>query len=175
MKRFPIKRIAVDSLFLAILIICAFITIPFGSIPVTLQVFGIILILFLLPNVDSLIIITLYALMGTIGIPVFSGGTSGFSFPSYGFILGFVLSSIVILVYSKLTFKWNKKDIVDIIIKASLFIIVIYLVGVPYCMMMTKMSFASAIIYFLPFIGIDIIKIIIAAFIYKRMKNIIKY
>lgn len=174
-KHFTIKRIAIDALLLATLIICSLITIPFGTIPVTLQVFAIILVIFLLSNVDSIIIISTYAMMGSIGIPVFAGGSSGISGASFGFIIGFVVSSIIIFLYSLLFKKFRSahKEIIDLIIKATLFIIIIYLIGMPYCMAYANMNFRSALIYFLPFVGIDIVKIIIAIIVYNRIKNIV--
>ena len=77
MKKFNINKIAYDALLLSVLVVCSWISIPFGASPITMQVFGVILILLLAPGVDSIIIILLYALMGSLGLPVFNGGTSG--------------------------------------------------------------------------------------------------
>ena len=170
--RFSIKRAALDAIYLCVVILCSLLSFPLGAIPVTLQIFGIFLII-LLSGVDSIIILSIYILMGSLGLPVFAGGFSGISAPTYGFLIGFLLSAIVIFIYTKI-FK-NKEGIVNLVIKASIFLFVTYLIGLPYCMIALDMNFVSVIIYFLPFIGIDIVKLVIVILIYKRIKNVIYF
>ena len=74
-----IKRIAIDSIFLALLIVSSYISIPLSDISLTLQVLVVLLLALILPFIDAEIIIVLYILMGLIGIPVFSNFTSGIS------------------------------------------------------------------------------------------------
>ena len=52
-SKFNVNRIAKDALLLALLVICAWVSIPVGASPITLQVFGVILIILLAPQVDS--------------------------------------------------------------------------------------------------------------------------
>ena len=171
------KRIVLDSLLVAVIIICAMISFPLGSVPVTLQVFGVFLVIMITPSLDGIIIVGLYVLLGTAGLPVFAGGTSGsFASPAYGFIIGFLLSAVIIgiikyIFESKEIFK--SKKILTFIIYAMLFILITYACGIPYFMVILKMKFWPSLLYFLPFIGIDAAKLIIVYFIYERIKNVI--
>ena len=99
-SKFNIDRISKDALLLALLVICAWVSIPIGVSPITLQVFGVILVILLAPKVDSIIIVLAYVLMGTFGLPVFNGGTSGFTSLTYGFIVGFLAAAIIIYLYT---------------------------------------------------------------------------
>ena len=65
-----IKRITIDSIFLALLIVSAYIAIPISGISLTIQVLVVLLLALILPFVDSQFIILIYILMGLIGIPV---------------------------------------------------------------------------------------------------------
>ena len=91
-----IKRIAIDSIFLALLIVSSYISIPLSDISLTLQVLVVLLLALILPFIDAEIIILLYITMGLLGIPVFSnlsGGLSKIFTPSFGFIISFILKS----------------------------------------------------------------------------------
>ena len=58
-----IKRIAIDSIFLALLIVSSYISIPLSDISLTLQVLVVLLLALILPFIDAEIIIVLYILM----------------------------------------------------------------------------------------------------------------
>lgn len=175
MKRFNIKKIAYDALLLSTLVVCSWISIPIGASPITMQVFGIILIILLAPGLDSIIIILLYVLMGSLGLPVFNGGSSGIASPTYGFIIGFLVSSILIYIYILLFQKKRCEKLADIIIKCIIFEIVIYICGISYFTIITSTkSFLGWLIYFLPYIGIDIIKCVFAILVYTKLFPLLK-
>ena len=175
MKKFNINKIAYDALLLSVLVVCSWISIPFGASPITMQVFGVILILLLAPGVDSIIIILLYALMGSLGLPVFNGGTSGIASLTYGFIIGFVASSVVIYIYILLFQRKRSEKLFDIIIKCLIFELVIYICGITYFTIISETkSFIGWLIYFLPYMGLDIIKCIFAILIYTKLFPILK-
>ena len=97
-----IKRIAIDSIFLALLIVSSYISIPLSDISLTLQVLVVLLLALILPFIDTEIIIVLYILMGLIGIPVFANFTSGISkifTPSFGFIISFIFVPFIIKIF----------------------------------------------------------------------------
>ena len=92
------KYMALCGLFAAVLAVCAWIAVPVGDMVITLQTFGIFLTLGLLGGKRGSITIAVYLILGTIGVPVFSGfrgglgallGTTG------GYIFGFMLTSLV--------------------------------------------------------------------------------
>lgn len=174
MKNITVKRLSLDAIMLACLIVSAYIIIPLPTIAITLQVLVVFLIILLSKSYDGILILTVYAIMGTIGLPVFSG-VNGIASPTYGFILGFIISSIVIFVIDKLLLKKEENNNIGLLVKSCIFIVTIYLIGLPYAMFILDNEFIAMLLFFLPYILSDIVKIFIAIIIYKRLKNIIEY
>jgi len=78
----------------ALLALCGWISIPAGEVAVTLQTFGIFLILGLLGGKWGTGAIGVYLVMGAAGLPVFSGFRGGMGVllgPTGGYIGGFLL------------------------------------------------------------------------------------
>ena len=174
-SKFNIDRISKDALLLALLVICAWVSIPIGVSPITLQVFGVILVILLAPKVDSIIIVLAYVLMGSFGLPVFNGGTSGFTSLTYGFIVGFLAAAIIIYLYTIIFLRKRKQRLFDIIIKCVIFEIVIYIFGLSwFAVLSDARSFFGWFVYFLPYLGVDAIKCVIAVLIYTRLIPILK-
>ena len=174
-SKFNINRISKDALLLALLVICAWVSIPIGVSPITLQVFGVILVILLAPKVDSIIIVLAYVLMGTFGLPVFNAGTSGFTSITYGFIVGFLAAAIIIYLYTIIFLRKRKQRLFDIIIKCVIFEIVIYIFGLSwFAVLSDARSFFGWFVYFLPYLGVDAIKCVIAVLIYTRLIPILK-
>lgn len=168
MNNITVKRLVWNALLLALLVICSYISFPIGTVNITLQVFAVFLIVLLSKSFDAIIITCLYAIMGTIGLPVFSAfSAGGFASATYGFILGFILSSILIYIYNLLSKNNN------LLIKGIIFLIGIYVIGLPYACLILKSDLFSMLVYFLPYIAIDILKMIFASFVYKRLAKIL--
>jgi biotin transport system substrate-specific component len=77
----------------------AWIAIPIGPVPFTLQVLFVYLAGLLLPPSYAGLAMVLYVLLGIIGLPVFAGGTSGLASiigPTGGYFVGFVIAAVVI-------------------------------------------------------------------------------
>lgn len=161
------KKLAYYSVLTALMIIFSWITIPlpFG-VPFTMQIFGIFVISFILEK-DSWKVILFYIFLGIIGLPVFSGFSSGPAViigPTGGFIIGFFVSSLVYI------FKKG-----NLIFKAVSQILIIYFFGILFFRFYKNISFYKAfLILFPPFIIPDIIKMIIAFYCVKKIKNTIK-
>lgn len=71
------RSIAFVALTVAIIAVSAWVTVPFGPIPFTLQMFAITFAIVVLSPKESIAAITCYLLMGTIGLPLFSGMRGG--------------------------------------------------------------------------------------------------
>ena len=88
------KDMVYIALFTSIIIVCAFITIPF-AIPFTLQTFALFTIIGILGTKRAFISVLLYLLLGAVGLPVFSGFQGGFLCPltlfSYLLCFNFIL------------------------------------------------------------------------------------
>ncbi|MDZ4063077.1 MAG: biotin transporter BioY, partial [Coriobacteriia bacterium] len=93
--------IAVAALLAALLAASAWITIPIGAVPVTLQVFVVLLAGLVLSPGSAAAAVGVYLLLGTAGVPVFSGGTGGFGVllgPTGGYLVGFFFAAPLISV-----------------------------------------------------------------------------
>jgi len=84
------------SLLAALIAAGAFMYVPVGPVPMTLQVYFVLLAGFVLGPVHGMLAVLLYVLAGAVGLPVFSGGRSGFAHllgPTGGFLAGFAVSA----------------------------------------------------------------------------------
>ncbi len=82
----------------------AWILIPIGPVPITLQVLFVLLAGLLLPFKYAMLAMVLYILMGIIGLPIFAGGTSGIGVvigPTGGYFVGFVVAVGLISLIAK--------------------------------------------------------------------------
>ncbi len=90
--------LAAVALMAAVLTLCAWITIPLGPVPFTMQNFGIFAALGLLGGRRGSLTVAVYLLLGLVGLPVFSGfgaGPGALLGPTGGFLLGFLLCALV--------------------------------------------------------------------------------
>ncbi len=70
------------------------IVLPFSPVPVSLALFAVLLASYLLEAKDGLICCILYLILGSIGLPVFSGGVGGpgkLLGPTGGYLVGYLL------------------------------------------------------------------------------------
>lgn len=89
-----VRNMARCALFAALLILCAWISVPMGDTAITLQTLGIALALWLLGGKLGAGAIFVYLLLGAVGLPVFSGfqgGAGALLGATGGYIMGFLL------------------------------------------------------------------------------------
>ena len=86
------RQVARCGVCIALLAVSAWITVPLGPVPFTMQTF----VLALLPQVmrtrDALFTVAVYLLLGAVGVPVFSGFQAGLGVllgPRGGYLMGF--------------------------------------------------------------------------------------
>ena len=98
-RRSTTTDIALVAAFAALISACAYIgAIPVGGagVPITLQTFGVMLAGCVLGPVRGFLAVSLYLLLGAIGLPVFAEHSSGlavFSGPSAGYLYAFPLAA----------------------------------------------------------------------------------
>ncbi len=98
MKAGKTKKMAYIALMTVVMVISAWISFPIVGIPITLQTYGVFCALLILGGKNGTIAISLYILIGAIGVPVFSGfggGAGVIMGPTGGYIIGFALMGIV--------------------------------------------------------------------------------
>ena len=97
MKTNKTKDLMMCSLFVALIVVGAFIKIPIPVVPFTLQLLFTMMAGLLLGGKLGAASVGIYILMGLLGLPVFAEG-GGFSYvlkPSFGYIIGFAVASYV--------------------------------------------------------------------------------
>lgn len=174
------RELTLVALFVALAVICAFLTrfmsymlVPFSFLPFIAVLAGAILGKHL-----GALAMAVYVIMGLIGIPVFAGDPpfGGFVYlvkPTFGFILGFVAAAYVT--------GWvlEKGNSFAKYIQATLTgIIVTYVIGLPYLWAIINLYIGNSMdvlgvlkVGFFPFILLDILKAIVASIIAHRIAH----
>lgn len=144
------------------------IVVPFSILPLMVMLAGAVL-----GSSSGALSVTLYVFIGLLGIPVFAktpyGGLAYVLQPTFGFLLGFIAMAFVI---GKLLEYIKGKGLARYLLSMVVGIAVMYLVGLPYLYGIIKFflgkpfTFWKAVeIGMLPFIGLDLVKGLLAAII----------
>lgn len=174
------RDMILTALFTALTAAGAFIKIPLGSVPVTLQTIFTSLAGIILGPVLGALSQFLYMAMGVMGIPIFAsgGGPSYILKPSFGYLIGFVAGAYVI---GKVVGHEKKPGFIRLFTACILGTFVVYLIGVPYLYFILKMTTNKSIEIFqilkmgaLIFIPGDLLKCAITAIIGMKIVPIIK-
>lgn len=136
------KDIILSSIFCVLIIVGAFLKIQLPLIPITLQVFFVLLAASILKFPISIFPPFLYMIMGLIGIPVFTkGGGIWYIFEkSFGYIIGFILAAAVISYLLKI---FGKSSYAGLAFANTVGVIIIYLCGIPYFYMIQNIYLAK--------------------------------
>ena len=164
-----VLKVLTGSLLLALCSQIRF-TLPFTPIPITAQTLAVLLLPTLMRGWRGPAAVALYIIEGILGLPVYQGLNSGLSYlflHSGGYILGFFIASIVIVVLKSLLSKSKlKSHYARIFISMLAGNIVIYLFGVPWLAKVMGVGFLIAIAKGMtPFLLGDLIKLITAVVI----------
>lgn len=130
------KRIAIDlaeiAVFVALMVVCTlFVEIPFFPVPLTFQTVISIAAGLTLGAKKGAAAMAVYCFMGLVGIPVFAGFGGGIYYvlrPTFGYILGFILSAFT----AGAICSGGKVTFVRCVIASVAAFLVNYLVGIPY-------------------------------------------
>lgn len=131
--KFIAADIAECALAVALMTASAFISIPVPFVPLTFQTVVAVLSGLLLGAGKGAVAMSVYMVMGLIGIPVFSGGGQGIYYvlkPSFGYIIGFIFSAVT----AGLIAGGRPCSLKRCIAGALAALFVDYLAGIPYCM-----------------------------------------
>ena len=174
-KTYDMVYIAVFAVLMAI---CSWISIPM-TVPFTLQTFAVFLAVGVLGGKRGSMAVLIYILLGAVGIPVFAGFQGGIGVilgNTGGYIIGFIFSALLMWAMEKLL---GKKTWV-LALSMVLGLIVCYAIGTVWFMVVyAKNSGAVGLATVLgwcviPFIIPDLVKIVLALLLSKRLAKIIK-
>ena len=164
-----LRSIIMTALFAALLVVGAYVIIPVGPVPITLQTAFVLLVGILAGRKIASAAVAIYLVLGAIGMPVFSGGIGGFAHfagPTGGFLISWLIVAPIagwcadrIFRHDTVQKQLSKRDLLWIILGTLLGTIAMYLIGIPYVKMILDLSWSQAIgVGLLPFIPGDLLK-----------------
>ncbi len=174
------KDIAYTAMFSALIAVCSWISVP-TEVPFTLQTFAIYCTLECIGGKKGFYAILVYILLAAAGVPVLAGFSSGIGVilgTTGGYIIGFFATAIVYQIaekfplYEKLWFRVSALMIGTVLC---------YLFGTLWFMWVytretEAISFGMAFSWcVIPFIGADILKMILAFLLTNRVKKYVRF
>jgi len=159
------------ALFVALIAIGGIISFPtpISEIHFSLQILFVLLAPLVLGPVFGTIACAIYVLLGVIGLPIFAGMRAGpvvLIGPTGGYLIGFIISA---------PFSGLLSKKVQPLIALSVALLIIYIIGVLQFSYVTKITFKAGIIGgVLPFLPFDILKLLIAYFVYLKLPKELK-
>lgn len=137
------------------------IPLPFTPVPISMQTFTVLLSAAALGPTRAGAAMLLYLGAGVAGVPWFSEQNSGFGFPSFGYIIGFVLAAVLVGALARRGADRTVAGTAALMVAGNL---VIYAIGVPYLALAIGVSLPEAVgLGALPFLIGDGLKIMLAA------------
>ncbi len=171
------RSIVFVALCIAITAVSAWVTIPIGPVPITLQMFAITFSILVLTPKQCMAAIAGYVVLGAIGVPVFSGMRGGFGVlagPTGGFIWGFIIGAAVACAVLA-TFRSRGIDNLAVAIVAGvLFTVVSYACGWAQYMGVAHVGAAAAFaVTVAPFVPLDLAKVVCAALVARAVVRVL--
>ena len=165
------KNLSLMALMSALLCLLDPISIPIGPFPITLSIFIIYIISYILDANSALISVFIYLLMGIVGLPVFAGYKSGLGVilgPSGGYLISYL---VVVYISSYYNNKYYYNKILQLLFM-FITLILCYVCGTIWFSIFKKMTFIESLfICVFPFIITDVIKIIAACMLGNEIRK----
>lgn len=180
MRNSAVRNMTETALFSALIAIGAFIRIPLGPVPVTMQTFFVLLSGYTLGASKGAVSVLIYILLGLFGLPVFAegGGISYLLKPTFGFLIGFIPCAALTGFFSEKFRPLNKKLLA---FSGIIGIIIVYLTGSAYCIAVSRyvlglsVSFGSLITNSLLItLPVDLVSVVIASILSVRLKSALR-
>ena len=175
MKKLKTRDVALVGLFAALTVICAWISVPLGPVPVTLQTFAVFLGAALLGSKRGTLAVAVYILLGVVGLPVFSGFKT-LNPVTFGYVLGFLPLGMLTAAAEKL-FPGKK---LALPLGMVLGLLVCYLIGTVWFYYVmhfrgTAYGFGQILgLCVVPFILPDLVKLGLAWFLSMKLGKYVK-
>ena len=166
------KEIAHIAAAVALFAVCSWISIPFGSVPITLQTLALFLMVGVLGTRRATFAVFAYLALGFFGVPVFSlftGGVGKLFEPAGGFLIGFLVATPIMGLFYRGKL-WQKA------VALGVGVIVYNAIGAAwFCGLYTGFSlsgvWAATLTCVLPYLAFDFIKMAIAIFLAEKLKG----
>ncbi len=170
-------NLTMTALFVALQAACAYLSVTFFPVSFTMQTFAVFLSVYVLGVGKAVTAVAVYIAIGALGLPVFSGFRGGIGVlagPTGGYIVGFIFTA---LLSGFLTERSGRRRI-PVFFSMLAGLVLCYAFGAVWFAVVYSSSHGTADISFilgatvLPFIIPDLIKIILAIELGKRLKPI---
>ncbi len=172
------KSLTYTALAVALITVCAWISVPVGPIPVTLQTFAVCFVGALLGWKRGLAAVAVYILMGLLGIPVFSGfkaGAAALFGPTGGYIFGFFFAVLIPALAKLLPVRKTALRGTLFYLSMLLGLAVCYLFGTVWFVLMYRCTYAYALsVCVLPYLLPDAGKLLVATLLALRLERYIR-
>ena len=174
---FSTRDLVLIPLFAALISIGAFIKIPIGLVPASLQTVFVLLAGMLLGARRGALAVLLYLLLGLIGLPVFTaGGGPGYILhPTFGYLLGMLPAAWLAGTIAQ---RNHRRDLPVILAGAVLGLLIIYSLGVTWLWVIQNLYLGKTALLFplikagaLIFLPADLLWCLVAALIGKRLSR----
>lgn len=176
-RSFNVRDIAQTGIFTALTAMGAFLSIPIGPIPITLQSLFVLLSGIILGSKKAMYSQIAYLFLGLIGFPVFAGFTGGLQSlikPSFGFLVGYIAAAYTA---GKLT-EAKQVSLKGLWLAVLAGTLLIYAFGIPYMYYILNIMLSSDLsllrilqLGMLSFVPGDMLKAAITVFLAKRIKG----
>ena len=164
------KNLVFAALSTALIIAGTYVRIPIGPVPIVLATVFVLLAGLLLDLAWAAASVLTFLLLGAVGLPVFSSGSglSYFAGPAGGFLVGYLLSAVVVNLISTRDTSRHLPDGIAVVVGT----IAIYLTGVPWLKHTLSMTWPEAFVGgLLPYLPGDALKAVVAYGAYTMLKR----
>jgi biotin transport system substrate-specific component len=160
------RRVTTTALLAALLAASALFAIPIQPVPLTLQVFVVVLVALLVSPGWACLAVGTYLLVGAVGLPVFAhlmGGIGVLLGPRGGYLFGFLAGAVAGSWVREALTRAKASRIVGDAAAAIVVIVVVYVLGWGQLALVTGMGAGAALVAGVaPFIAIDALKAVAA-------------
>ena len=160
------RIIALSAVFIALIALGGWVSVPFFPVPLTLQTLFVLLAGAVMRRY-AVIPVSLYIVLGALGLPVFHNGIAGIGIllgPTGGYLVGFIPAALLAgLAYEATSTRIH-------VMGLAVATLIIYAFGISWLMYSTGMGIAAALAMgMLPFLLGDVIKASAAYMIAQRL------
>ncbi len=167
----PTRSLTWAALLAALIASGAFIVIPLGPVPFTLQVLFVLMAGMILGPRLGALSVTAYLLLGLIA-PVYAGGTSGLGVlfgPTGGFLIGFIPGAML----AGLLARRSRPSLPRLMLAGLAGLAPIYALGAAWLALQLHLSAGAAIAAGVtPFIALDVAKALVAALATRSLSKL---
>lgn len=160
------RQIAYVGVSVALLAVSAWITLPIGPVPFTLQTFALAMLPAALDRTGACAAVAVYLLLGTIGLPVFAGFSAGIASmfgPTGGFLWGFLVGMFVGTTVKRML-PDTLSPFVRTIVAGIVMMLVYDVCGTLQLMVVASLDVIPALLVaVVPFVVPDVIKVVVGA------------